>query len=79
MVDSYTLCTERRPEAKTEADLKCRKCASISGCRLRVVVLPVFIFMQQKLLFFSSSNLRYSGCSHVGLLFPNEEKKKAGS
>ena len=78
MVDSDTLCPERRPEAKTEAGLKHRKCASISGCRLRVVVLPVFIFMQQKL-FFSSSNLRYSGCSHVGLLFPNEEKKKAGS
>ena len=56
--------------AKTQASLKnVANVQCISIWRLYVVVL--LIFMQNKLFF--SLNLNSSGCSHVGLLFMNEE------
>ena len=65
----------KESQAKMYAGWKRRKCAKMSICRLRVLLL--WILTQQKYLFVSS--LSSSGDSHVVSLFTNEEQKTVGS
>lgn len=52
---------------------KLRKCESMSNCRLRMVVLSVFI--EHK--YFGACKLSSSRSSHVGSLVTNGEQKSA--
>ena len=60
---------------RSQQPWKHRKCENISFCRFCVIVLSISV--QQKNSFLAL-NLNSSKCSHIGLLFTNEEKKKVG-
>ena len=51
---------------------KCRDCATVSFCRIQRVVL----WMQQHYFKKKKKKLNLSGCSHVGSLFANEDRKR---
>lgn len=73
----YSMHCYRETEPKAQIGLETEKmCNFLVTCILHLVDLSIFIQKRILFLLFSALNLSFSGCSHAGSLFTNEERER---